>query len=75
MSWSKESAKVGLSGLTPREAARGALTCPEFQKLPDPLALDPYGWVVKEEDVSTQYCTYLYLCIMSNMSINEYYTV
>ena len=49
----KQSAEVGLAGLTLREAARGALTCPEFQGMPDPL--DPYGPVVKEEDVSTPY--------------------
>ena len=29
-SWKKASAVVGLSGLTPRDAARGALTCPKF---------------------------------------------
>ena len=52
MSWAKESAAAGLSGLTLREAARGALTLAEFQKMPDPL--EPYGHVVKEEDVSTQ---------------------
>ena len=50
-SWRKESAKVGLSGLTPGEAAVGALTRPEFQWMPDPL--EPYGPVVKHEDVST----------------------
>ena len=52
MSWAKESAVAGLSGLTPREAARGVLTLAEFQKMPEPL--EPYGHVVKEEDVSTQ---------------------
>ena len=36
-----------------KEAARGALTRPEFQNMPDPL--DPYGPVVKEEDVSTPF--------------------
>ena len=53
MSWAKQSVEVGLAGLTQREAARGALTCPEFQGMPDPL--DPYGLVVKEEDVSTPF--------------------
>ena len=36
MSWEKAAA-VGLSGLTPREVAMGALTCAAFQKIPDPL--------------------------------------
>ena len=50
MSWAKASAEAGLAGLTPREAARGALTLPQFQQMPDPL--EPYRRVVKEEDVS-----------------------
>ena len=37
MSWAKESAKVGLAGLTPLEAARGAMFLREFQDMPDPL--------------------------------------
>ena len=37
MSWCKDSASVGLSGLTVREAAKGVLLCEEFQKMPDPL--------------------------------------
>ena len=37
MAWSKQSADVGLGGLTPEEAARGALFLPDFQKMPDPL--------------------------------------
>ena len=67
MSWKKESAKVDLSGLTPREAARGALTCPDFQNMPDPL--DPYGRVVKEEDVSTVYNLHsIYICLLCRTS-------
>ena len=61
MSWSKESAAAGLAGLTLREAARGALTLPEFQKMPDPL--EPYGCVVKEEDVSTHLILLYTICI------------
>ena len=37
MSWAKESSKVGLAGLTPLEAARGAMFVPLFQEMPDPL--------------------------------------
>ena len=37
MSWCKDSASVSLGGLTVREAAKGALLCEEFQKMPDPL--------------------------------------
>ena len=51
MSWKKASAAVGLSGLTPRKAARGALTCPKFQKMPDPLNSDPFGPVVVKAEV------------------------
>ena len=50
-SWKKASAVVCLSGLTPREAARGALTCPEFQNMPDPLDRDPFGPVVGKAEV------------------------
>ena len=37
---------MDLSGLTPRKVARGALTCPEFQNMLDPLDRDPFGPVV-----------------------------
>ena len=47
----KASAVVGLSGLTPREAARGVLACPEFQNMPDPLNNDPFGPVVVKAEV------------------------
>ena len=38
MSWQKQAAAVGLAGLSPREAALGALCCKQFQLMPDPLA-------------------------------------
>ena len=47
MSWKKASAAVGLAGLTPREAAKGALMVEEFQKMPD-----PFGDLIKEVKVS-----------------------
>ena len=62
MSWKKESAAAGLAGLTPREAARGAMYRPEFQKMPDPLVEvmpDPLEGVKKDDMfmlVSTVYC-------------------
>ena len=51
MSWIKELAKAGLSELSPRQAARHALTKPMLE-LPDPLAP-----LVKEMNVSTLYST------------------
>ena len=36
MSWKRESAQVGLGGLTPREAATGAMCLEEFQRIPEP---------------------------------------
>ena len=50
-SWKKASAVVSLSGLTCREVVRGALTCPEFQNMPDPLDSDPFGPVVVKAEV------------------------
>ena len=47
----KASAVVGLSGPTSREVVRGALTCPEFQNMLDPLNRDPYGPVVVKAEV------------------------
>ena len=44
MAWQKQSAEVGLAGLTPREAGSGALYCKEFQLMPNLLA-----WVKKED--------------------------
>ena len=38
--WKKASTAVGLSGLTPREVVRGALTCPKFQNMLNPLDKD-----------------------------------
>ena len=49
MSWKKDSAAVGLAGLTPAEAAKGALLCEEFQNMPDPLD-------VKKEDLFLLVC-------------------
>ena len=49
--WKKASVVVGLSGVTPREAVRGALTCPKFQNMPDPLDRDPFGPVVVKAEV------------------------
>ena len=53
MSWIKESAKAGITGLTPRQAARQALTNPKFQQLDDPL--EP---LIEELNVSTLYCVF-----------------
>ena len=44
MLWKKDSAAVGLAGLKPVEAAKGALLCEEFQNMPDPL--DSYSYVL-----------------------------
>ena len=38
MAWQKESAAVGLAGLSPHEATLGALCCEQFQLMPDPWA-------------------------------------
>ena len=48
MSWEKASAVVGLAGLTSWVAAKGALLCEDFQKMPD-----PFGDVIREVKVST----------------------
>ena len=45
MAWQKQSAEVGLAGLTPHEAGLGVFYCKEFQLIPDPLA------GVKKEDM------------------------
>ena len=58
MSWKKESAMVGLSGLSPREAARGALTCLDFQKMPDPLDTDPFSPIVMKAKVMNTLCSF-----------------
>ena len=67
-SWKKASAVVGLTGLTPREVVRGALTCPEFKKMTDPLDRDPFGPVVVKAEVRNivLYCNFEFK--MSNMS-------
>ena len=56
MSWKKDSAAVGLAGLTPSEAAKGALLCAEFQNMPDPLD-------VMKKDV------FLLVCIVYNVDM------
>ena len=53
-------AAVGLAGLTPREVARGALTRPEFQLMPDPLDSDPFGKLVVNGEVSGVSINYFY---------------
>ena len=55
MSWAKESAEVGLGGLTPEEAAVGALFSPDFQKMPDPLEKDPIIRVSTKYKVKFKY--------------------
>ena len=52
LSWKKASAVVGLAGLTPREAARGALTQPKFQLMPETLDSDPFGQLIVKGEVS-----------------------
>ena len=49
MLWKKESAQVGLAGLNPLEAARGAMFLPVFQDMPDPLNPQPVEITTPEE--------------------------
>ena len=58
MSWKKDSAAVGLAGLTPSEAVKGAPLCAEFQNMPDPLD-------VTKEDL------FLLVCIVYNVDTVE----
>ena len=58
MSWKKDSASVGLAGLTSAKAAKGALLCEEFQNMPDPLD-------IKKEDL------FLLVCIVYNVDTVE----
>ena len=58
--WKKASAAVGLAGLTPREAARGALTWLEFQVMLDPLDSDPFGKLIVKGEVSGVSINYFY---------------
>ena len=58
MLWKKDSAAVGLAGLTPAEAVKGTLLCEEFQNMPDPLD-------VKKEDL------FLLVCIVYNVDTVE----
>ena len=60
LSWKKASAAVGLAGLTPREAARGALTQPKFQLMLDPLDSDPFGQLVVKGEVSGECINYFF---------------
>ena len=63
MSWEKASAAVGLVGLTPQEAVKGALLCKGFQKMPD-----PFGYVIKEVNVST---AVYFLMYNSNLALTK----
>ena len=60
LSWKKALAAVGLAGLTPREVARGALTWPKFQLMPDPLDSDPFGQLVVKGEVSGECINYFF---------------
>ena len=60
LSWKKASAAVGLAGLTPREVVRGVLTQLEFQLMPDPLNLDPFGKLIVKGEVSGVPLNYFY---------------
>ena len=52
MSWKKQSAEAGLAGLTPREAALGALWDETMvKKMPDPLGQILDLSCVKKEDL------------------------
>ena len=69
-SWIKTSAQAGLSGLTPREAAREALFNPNLQSLPDPLD-EP---IVKELNVSNRLYINNFICCIhvEKVEIVEY---
>ena len=64
-SWKKASAVVGLSGLTPREVVRGALTCPEFQNMLDLLDKDLFGPVVVKAEVRNIFYSVLLFWIIN----------
>ena len=65
MAWQKQSAAVGLAGLSPREAALGALCCEQFQLMPDPLAR------VKKEDMFMVVSALFSYSTMYNVDIVE----
>ena len=65
MSWQKQAAVVGLAGLSPREAALGALYCEQFQLMPDPLA------GVKKEDMFMVVSALFSYSTMYNVDIVE----
>ena len=67
--WSESARLVGLGGLTPAQAARGALFQADFQDMPDPLAeKDTLSYMVYYIYITTSnfrlfrpgvlYCTY-----------------
>ena len=76
--WSDQARLMGLGGLTPSQAARGALFQADFQDMPDPLAeKDTLSYMVRIIYVTTSlhlstlstrlmYCTvdlYIYSCL------------
>ena len=63
MSWQKQAAVEGLAGLSPREAALGALCCEQFQLMPDPLA------GVKKEDMFMVVSALFSYSTMNNVDI------
>ena len=65
----KTSAAVGLAGLTPQEAAKGALLCKDFQKMPD-----PFGDVIREVKVSTVVYFLMYHVTLQYCNTVEYRT-
>ena len=60
MAWKKESAAVGLAGLSPLKQHLGALCCEQFQMMPDPLA-----GVKKRRYVYAGKCFILLQCTLS----------
>ena len=65
MAWQKQSAAVGLAGLSPHEAALGVLCCEQFQLMPDPLA------GVKKEDMFMVVSALFSYSTMYNVDIVE----
>ena len=68
MSWIKQSAKAGIIGLTPRQAAREALMNPKFQQLDDPL--EP---IIKELNVSTVHL--MFCSCVESIEIELFYVI
>ena len=65
MALQKESAAVGLAGLSPHEAALGVLCCEQFQLMPDPLA------GVKKDDMFLLVSALFSYSTMYNVNIVE----